>query len=148
MISYHKGDLLESGCDIICHQVNLDGVMGGGIAYQIAQKYPNCEEEYREMCQKFDLSGNIHFFAYKDKGYHKFIANCFSQRPNFETDYKWLEKVVRKVYCFAKMYELETIGIPKNYGSGIAKGDWNIVEKIWTDAFKDSENIELQIWEL
>ena len=24
MISYHKGDLLESGCDIICHQVNMN----------------------------------------------------------------------------------------------------------------------------
>ena len=147
MISCHKGDLLESGCDIICHQVNLDGVMGGGIAYQIAKKYLNCEEEYQEMCQKFDLSGNIHFFAYKEKGYHRFIANCFSQRPNFETDYKWLEKVVRKVYCFAKMYELKTVGIPKNYGCGIAKGDWNEVKEIWESVFEDDPDIELQIWE-
>ena len=47
MISYHNGDLLKSGCDIICHQVNLQGVMGGGIARQIANKYPDVEKSYK-----------------------------------------------------------------------------------------------------
>lgn len=36
MITHHNGDLLKSGCDIICHQVNLQGIMGGGLAKQIA----------------------------------------------------------------------------------------------------------------
>ncbi len=40
MISYHEGDLLKSNCDVICHQVNLQGVMGGGLALQIARKFP------------------------------------------------------------------------------------------------------------
>lgn len=35
-----KGNLLESDCDIICHQTNTLGIMGGGIALQIKNKYP------------------------------------------------------------------------------------------------------------
>ena len=47
MISYHEGDLLKSNCDVICHQVNLQGVMGGGLALQIARKFPQVEHEYK-----------------------------------------------------------------------------------------------------
>ena len=38
MIKFFNGDLLKSGCDIICHQVNEYGVMGAGIAKQIKEK--------------------------------------------------------------------------------------------------------------
>lgn len=46
MIKYIIGDALNTDCDILCHQVNLQGVMGGGIAKQIAQRFPNVESEY------------------------------------------------------------------------------------------------------
>jgi O-acetyl-ADP-ribose deacetylase (regulator of RNase III) len=40
MIHYVKGNLLDSNCDYICHQVNCQGVMGSGIARQIRERYP------------------------------------------------------------------------------------------------------------
>lgn len=46
MIIDKKGDVLESGCNVICHQVNEYGVMGGGLAKQIANKYPSVSEDY------------------------------------------------------------------------------------------------------
>ena len=45
MIKFFNGDLLKSGCDIICHQVNEYGVMGAGIAKQIKEKYPKALEK-------------------------------------------------------------------------------------------------------
>ena len=151
MISYHKGDLLESGCDVICHQVNLDGVMGGGIAYQIAQKYPEVERDYTLECKDNNysaetLGGTVCFSEiYGSK--NKYVANCFSQRRDFTTDYEWLKSCVFWIQEFIGKGKCK-VGIPKNYGCGIAKGDWGVVEKIWVDAFKDNQNIELQIWEL
>lgn len=145
MIKELKGNLLDSNCDVICHQVNLQGVMGGGLALQIATKYPHCEKEYKEYCKKYngDLLGRVCFYEIKD---FKYIANCFSQNEDFTTNYKWLEYCVNMIYEFAKKHYLRYVGIPKNYGCGIAKGDWNRVKAIWCDKFKDSE-IELQIWE-
>ena len=40
MVNYVKGNLLESDCDYICHQVNCQGVMNSGIARQIREKWP------------------------------------------------------------------------------------------------------------
>ena len=40
MIHYVKGNLLDSDCDYICHQVNCQGVMGSGIAKQIRERWP------------------------------------------------------------------------------------------------------------
>lgn len=41
MVIYKKGNLLESNCDIICHQVNCKRVMRRGIAGQIRQRGRN-----------------------------------------------------------------------------------------------------------
>lgn len=147
MIKEFKGNLLDSDCDIVCHQVNLQGVMGGGLALQIATKYPNCEKSYQEISKEYDMRGDIYFFCYKGKnGLGRYIANCFSQNEDFTTNYEWLESCVEKVINFAKIFHLKTVGIPKNYGCGIAKGNWEIVKSIWTDKFKHND-IELQIWE-
>ena len=46
MIKYIQGDLLKTDATLILHQVNLQGIMGGGLAYSIARKYPSVEREY------------------------------------------------------------------------------------------------------
>ena len=45
MITYKNGDLLESNCNFICHQVNCQGVMGSGIAKQIRNLFPFVYED-------------------------------------------------------------------------------------------------------
>lgn len=156
MIKLCKGDLLKSNCDIICHQVNLLGIFGGGVAKQIADLYPECEQKCREFVEwvnklEKDLLGLYHLYQYKNailgSNGIKLIANCFSQNERFETDYRALKNIVTMIKDFAGIVGLKTIGIPKNYGCGIAKGDWNKVYRIWANKFKDS-TIELQIWEL
>ena len=37
MVTFHNGNILDSGADIICHQVNCRGVMGSGVAKQIKE---------------------------------------------------------------------------------------------------------------
>lgn len=144
MITYKQGDLLTSGCDLICHQVNLNGFMGGGIALQIATKYPKCEQAYSMICEKVkNLGGQVFFFTSQNPK----IANCFSQNEDFTTNYDWLKKCAKEIYNTSKMLNYKTIGIPKNYGCGIARGNWSIVEKIFKDIFEKSDELELQIWE-
>ena len=48
---YVKGNLLESPVHIIAHQVNCLGIMGGGIALQIKNKWPKVFEEYKEFIE-------------------------------------------------------------------------------------------------
>lgn len=147
MISYHNGDLLKSNCDIICHQVNLQGIMGGGLALQIATKYPDLEEEYKKILKNFDMRGDVWFFCYKNKGYNKYIANCFSQNLNFTTNYEWVKSCFKMILDFAKQFkDITTIGIPENYGCGIAMGNWEKIKEIVKNIFENEKEIDFQIW--
>ncbi|SCU98130.1 LAMI_0F13168g1_1 [Lachancea mirantina] len=54
-IKYVTGNCLSSAIDyprILIHSCNCDGSWGGGIAYQLAKKYPQAEEVYVDACRK------------------------------------------------------------------------------------------------
>lgn len=145
---YKKGDILEATENIICHQVNVDGVMGGGLAKQIASRYPDVEIKYKKFCRSYDydyekLKGNGYMIPI---GNLKFIENCFTQKPNYDTDYKAIEK------CFTNLIELcklhnSTIAVPYKYGCGIANGDWNVVSKIFENLSNKYE-IDIVVYQL
>lgn len=147
MISYHNGDLLESKCNVICHQVNLQGIMGGGLALQIATKYPECEKEYK-LFNSCYCGGCVDFYQIPKT--NDYIANCYSQELNFDTNYEWVKSCFEMVLNFAKPSnnEIVTIGVPYNYGCGIANGKWNKVEQIFKELFENEKNIDFQIWKL
>ena len=48
MVTYKQGNLLNSGCNIICHQVNCQGVMGSGIALEIRNRFPEAYATFRK----------------------------------------------------------------------------------------------------
>ena len=48
MITYHSGNILDSGADIICHQVNCQGKMNSGVAKAIREKWPLAYVRYME----------------------------------------------------------------------------------------------------
>lgn len=52
MIHHVKGNLLDSNCDYICHQVNCKGVMGAGIAKQIRDRWPWVFISYHAYCNR------------------------------------------------------------------------------------------------
>lgn len=55
------GDLLESNCDYICHQVNCQGKMNSGIAKSIREKWPIVYKNYME---KYDTMNDIVLSTY------------------------------------------------------------------------------------
>lgn len=147
MITYHKGDLLDSNCDYIAQQVNLQGFMGGGLARQIAKKYPNVEKIYEDFAKSnTDLPAN--YVEAQENENEPIVVNCFTQDENYNTVIDWLEQ------CFTKLKEEiynygvpVCIGILYKYGCGIARGNWADVEKVFKKLFEKDELIELQIWE-
>ena len=66
----------------------ISEVCGGGLARQLADNYKGLEEFYSEHCKELNnnyqyLSGKVLYYG----DYEKTIANIFSQKPNFDTDY-------------------------------------------------------------
>ncbi|CAI4055219.1 ADP-ribose 1''-phosphate phosphatase SKDI_02G1270 [Saccharomyces kudriavzevii IFO 1802] len=54
-ITYVKGNILRATTypRILIHSCNCDGQWGGGIAYQLALRYPKAENDYVELCEKY-----------------------------------------------------------------------------------------------
>lgn len=87
------------------------------------------------MNNNYDLlSGTVLFYG----DYEKTIANMFSQKPNFDTDYTAMEKSLRYIKMWSENNNL-SIAIPHGIGCGIAHGNWDRVYKIIEKVFKDYE---------
>lgn len=117
MINIKIGNILNCKEDIICHQVNADGLMGGGLARQLANQYPDLEKEYRKFCKHYKndyeyLKGTAYMLALSSKNNEsKFIVNIFSQKPNFDTDYEAMQKALEKVRKYAEEHKL-SVAVP------------------------------------
>lgn len=143
MVKIKDGDILEAEEDILIHQVNIDGIMGDGVARQLADQYSGLENYYSEFCKRKNndyknLRGEVCFYLTED---NKVIANIFSQDKDFNTDYEAMKMCLEKTRENADKNNL-TVAIPFKIGCGIANGEWEIVMGIINQAFKN-ENITI-----
>ena len=53
MLKIINGNIFDGNEDIICHQTNCLGIMGGGIALQVKKLYPNVYNEYSNLCKDY-----------------------------------------------------------------------------------------------
>ena len=149
MVKYVDCDIFDMNVDIIGHQVNLHGIMGGGIAREIKERFPDVYEEYREIClSENGLLGKMHLtYAYVDEGGESelMIANLFGQdesaRQKVLTNYSALASSLELLHQWASMLDKKTIALPYGLGCGIAGGDWSIVSKLIEDEFGADEEL-------
>ena len=60
MIHEVKGNLLDTKCDYICHQVNCMGKMNSGVAKAIREKWPAVFKRYEELCESWHAWAHAH----------------------------------------------------------------------------------------
>lgn len=134
MIKYVDGDLIklakEGHFDVIAHGCNCFLAFGAGIAPQIKAKYPDA---YTADCAtvKGDIKklGTISF----TESTKPIIVNIYSQydtngrrQGKMDLDYNALRSGIK---LMKERYSGKRFGMPM-IGSGLAGGDWNIIEKI------------------
>lgn len=150
MIKIVEGNILNATENIIAHQTNCMGVMGGGLAKQIRNKYPQVYKEYKDLCIWQKDTYNKGFAKHKyPLGFTQFIkcndgktiVNLFGQlgygTDKQYTEYKALKSSLKALYDAVITNTNDTIAIPYNLGCGLAGGDWNVVYKIIEDVFQD-----------
>ena len=132
-------DIFNCKEDIICHQVNCQGVMGSGLAKQIKEKYPEVFKGYYHYCKTQELK-DIFGTALICEGSDKYIANLFGQdkygTDKQYTDYDALKQALTELKDFAKEKNL-SVAIPYKMGCGLGGGNWNTVFDMITEVFTD-----------
>ena len=150
MVNYVKGNLLDSNCDYICHQVNCQGVMNSGIARQIRERWPEVYEGYKQFCNHVHNNGGIllgKVFICRG-GLFRSVVNMFSQ-DMFGYDGSRFTSYDAFAHCLETMKNHipvgSTIGFPKNIGCGLGGGNWKVISALIEEIL--SEEYEVYIYE-
>lgn len=132
------GDLLSIKSGIICHQVNCRGVMNGGIAKSIRDKWPHAYTSFKLFSNKNnnDLLGK---YDVVNVDIGLYVVNCFTQfeygrEEKLYTNYGAIKTVFSNLFketCDSEneLYGLR-VNIPYQYGCGLGGGSWFKVENI------------------
>ena len=139
-----KGDLTEfpAGVQAIMHGCNTLQVMGGGLALQIAKKYPmvaGVDKLFASYLKaqgkvpKIDMLGDMSYSVLDDKPRIVFNLYQQSQLGEGSLSYDSLRSSMRKAMRFSSILGVEKVGLPYKIGCGLAGGDWEKVFDIIAD---------------
>lgn len=148
------GDLLESDCDYICHQVNCQGKMNSGIAKSIREKWPvvytNYMAKYFNMLPEL-LLGDIQIVGLWEDFYatdfHQSVINMFSQEhygydgrryTSYDAFWNCLNLIKNNIPKGKK------IGFPGHIGCVRGGANWNVIYEMINQVL--AEDYEVYIY--
>ena len=150
MIRYIKGDIFASPAQVITNTVNLEGVMGKGIALEFKKRYPKMFEAYKKRCDSGEFNiGNLLLYREYDKWILLFPTKNQWRR---KSQLSYIEKGLQKFSDNWDKLGIDSIAFPA-LGCGNGGLDWNevkpLMEKylkplpidvlVYTDYYKDKE---------
>lgn len=153
-----EGNVLNAKVDVIAHQTNCLGIMGGGVALAIRQKWPIVYNNYASLCNSEDpdsLLGTVLMVELVGRipgTLPKYVANLFGQKgigckDGPATDYEALEDAMTDLRTLMRVQKLYSVAMPYGIGCGLAGGDWPTVEKIIHKVFGETD-IRVELWKL
>jgi len=137
-IEYIKGDLLQTEVRHLIHGCNARGAMGSGVAKAIRDKYPQAYQDYSDTYDNYGLDLGSIVVSVQDDG--KVIHNAITQKDygrdpsRVYVSYWAIAEVFRKI----NQWGIKEIAMPK-IGSGLANGDWNVIEAIIENTMIDTK---------
>ena len=158
-------DILKTSFEraIVIHQVNNLGIMGGGLAKQIAEKYPQLFEHYNGVCHEHGSStlGTCNLYHMSEDNQPKIsIANLFSQEGMSHTSYDNLILSLQSFISNVEELRIDNIKADESHqrdirnqhyhilypymmGCGIADGNFKIVQEIIEQEISKLDNVTL-----
>ena len=164
MVTFHNGNILDSGADIICHQVNCQGAMNSGVAKAIRQKWPKVYTEYKAKCDYEEatvndlyggcenpidwsecLLGDIQVVLVDE---NKAVINMFAQQY-YGYDKKRYTSYDAFWYCLGRIKRIinpeKTIAFPARIGCVRGGANWNVILTMIEEVLGADYNVE--IWD-
>jgi len=143
MIKYIKGDMFSSPAQVLVNTVNLDGVMGKGIALKFKQLYPDMFNKYQTYCEKKLLEiGKLWIYKSETKWILNFPTKVHWRNPS---KVEYIEKGLQKFVDTYKEKEITSIAFPK-LGCGNGGLEWEIVKPIM-DKYLKNLPIDIYVYE-
>ena len=156
---YRHGDIFEQkDLDYIAHQCNCFHCMGGGIAYQVARRFPNVRQADIKLtlyANKFKMGTNLVVGVTpnnpdnKLKGiinmYSQYEPGCFNSEEEYNERLEAIENCLIDIKTHFKDDSNITIGFPYLIGCGISGLNEEDVMKIFNKVFDANSNSNIKI---
>ena len=168
MIKVVDKNIFRSTANFLVHQTNCQGVMGSGVALQVANKFPHVEQEYMKYlryCKKNHINPlgtaqyvpvdtwalvmvntmkNNSVIAYDSQ--YQYVVNLFGQDDfgmgTQHTNLKAMENAFRDIYKKAKEINA-SVAMPYMIGSYRGGAKWDDVYSIIKKVFKNDVDVEI-----
>lgn len=142
MVKIVSGNLLDATEDVICHQVNCQGVMGSGVAKAVKEKWPEVYEAYTLYCNDYvwNMTSPLGTTQYVDIGNHT-IANMFAQNlygydgdryTSYDAFYRCLEDIDNLPSWYS-------IAFPYKIASDRGGASWDVIYAMICDVLGDRD---------
>ena len=129
MIEIINGNILDTDCNIICHQVNCQGVMGSGLAKQIREKWPCVYDVYKKRVSPKEL-GKICLVNIVGNVPIQGVINMFAQ-DGYGRDGRRYTSYDAFWSCLHEIRNIlpkgDSIAFPDHIGCGLGGANWNII---------------------
>ena len=168
MVTFHNGNILDSGADIICHQVNCQGKMNSGVAKAIREKWPQVYDEYIQKykdreneillsCSSFEhipstsetLLGDIQVVFITDKKTMA-VVNMFAQEgygydgrryTSYDAFWSCLGEIKRTIKPGLH------IAFPARIGCVRGGANWSVILKMIEEVLGEDYNVEIWVFD-
>jgi O-acetyl-ADP-ribose deacetylase (regulator of RNase III) len=161
MVSFHTGNIIDSGADIICHQVNCRGAMNSGVAKAIRQRWPEVYTEYHQCAKDIDIGfgdmqlswehmlGHIQVvYLGEENGHSKGVINMFEQE-GYGYDGRRYTSYDAFWSCLGEIKKYinpeKTIAFPARIGCVRGGANWNVILTMISEVLGEDYNVE--IWD-
>ncbi len=160
MVTFHNGNILDSGADIICHQVNCQGKMNSGVAKAIREKWPEVYIKYMESNEIIwdkahehgrmiwnHMLGQIQVVFIADKKTMA-VVNMFAQEnygydgrryTSYDAFWSCLGEIKRTINPGLR------IALPARIGCVRGGANWSVILKMIEEVLGEDYNVE--IWD-
>ena len=165
MVTFHNGNILDSGADYICHQVNCQGAMNSGVAKAIRTKWPEAYNEYRAWYHEWErrademggsyecgaptgselMLGNVLIHAVNDHQnvVHMAAQHSYGYDNRRYTSYDAFWSCLGQIKDFVP--EGRKIAFPARIGSVRGGANWNVILAMIEEVLGEDYNVE--IWD-
>jgi O-acetyl-ADP-ribose deacetylase (regulator of RNase III) len=148
MVTFTRGNLLESEAEALVNTVNTYGVMGKGIALMFKEAFPENFEAYEAACKAKEVEVGRVFVTERDTLMGpKWIVNFPTKKHwRHPSKLEWIEEGLRDLRRVIEERGIRSIALPP-LGSGNGKLEWSEVRPLIEGVLGDLEGVEVTVFE-
>lgn len=148
MIIYKTGDMFREDAEAFVNTINCVGVMGGGIALQFKETYPEMFEAYEVACSRNEVQpGRMFVFETGGSKNPRLIVN-FPTKRHWHDDSRMedIESGLAALVDEIRTREIRSIAIPA-LGCGLGGLNWEDVRPRIEEALRNIPDLQAILFE-